>query len=530
MNQKVVIYFLSFIILLGILLRFYHITDNRLIYYDEGMWLNHNRAYVHLVALNSPSSLNDFIEVTIHFIRTGFETAKPLWSFISSLRIFFAGEEAWYFTRMVSAVAGTLTVILTFFFAKRFLKSSFAGIVSATCLALLPSHVYYSQLGLQEAFSTLFFLLGFYLYLSSQGFRPKTFLAAFCFAFVFWSNYRMIVIPGLVLASELYLIFLVKQKADWQRYVWNTLAFFTLIFSTALINHGQSIYVSFGWMFHQANLAKGHFEWFNILSYPYFIFRLETFIFGGLFFGGLFFVFKKEWAKAFPLFMVFLQMALFSFSQEKANRFLCVMYPFMALAVGLVILKLFEIKNKIAHISLAVLLLVMWGWQIKKDWEIIHFTTDYEVSMQFIKSRTPGTKVLSAQSEVQKLFAFNNDYVEKVSLNHEYFLSKVSQGFHYLVLDPQNFVSDTDDKQRFTLKLAGYLSFILSQVEPLKVYKHFDQELLSRFVFDHNESLKNSLGFLRQNRHGELGMLRVYDADIIAEKMKPIILKSKMNK
>ena len=61
------------------------------------------------------------------------------------------------------------------------------------------------------------------------------------------------------------------------------------------------------------------------------------------------------------------------------------------------------------------------------------------------------------------------------------------------------------------LDLEGYLSFIDQSVPPVKEYTHFEPAMLERFVFEHSEDLLRSIEFLRSNKGGKLGRLKVFD-------------------
>lgn len=520
---------LSGIILLGCLMRFVGIQENRFVYFDEGMWLNHNRGFVDMVKANPPQNLTEVGKALFFFFRVSIETAKPLWSFISSLRYFFTGAEGWYFVRLVSAISGCLTVMMVFVLVKRLYQSVGLACLSAALLAVLPSHVYYSQLGLQESFSTLFFLAGIYAYMRKVEFNILHILWAGLFlAMVFLSNYRMVVSPVFIFMIEGYLSWSQRRGFDVRKFVWLTLIFLFFGLGVGIFNKGNNVYVSFGWMFHQSSLAKGHFEWFNFLSYPYFIFNLETWIFGLLFFGSMYFLYRKEWLKFFPTLVVFLQMVLFSFSQEKAARFLCVVLPFMAIASALVINEvLIRVQHSHFKKVLYACMVLMLAQQLKADAAIVRFRTDYQSSIEFIRKAAPAAKILSTQSEIQTLYASQAQDVVKVPMDHAKLLEYARSGYRYLILDPQAYISCTDNQKRFTLKLAGYLGFLEKTVKPVQTFPHFHPELLKRFVFDHNESLAQSISFLKRNQDGHSGSLKIYDVNDCVEAIQQAVAHSK---
>ncbi len=525
--SKFLLWILFGVIVLGCILRFTGIQQDRFVYCAEGMWLNHNREFVEMVAMRPSHNLFDSFKAVFLFFRIGLETAKPLWSFISALRYYFTGPEGWHFVREVSAVSGCLTIFLVYILTKRLYQSVGIACLSAALLAILPSHLYYSQLGLQEAFSTLFFVLAVYLYLRKGELNYLMLaLSGFALALVFLSNYRMVISPIFILVTELYVSKFQGKIFNFKKVVWQTLFFLLFGIGVGIFNKGNNIYVSFGWMFHQSNLAKGHFEWLNFLSYPYFAFSLETIVFGLLLCGSFYFAYRREWMKFFPMTMVLIQMGLFSFSQEKAARYLCVVLPFMAIAVALVINEVLTQRHQWKNI-LYVCLAVMLVQQLKAVAAIVRFTTDYESSVALIQSKDPGAKMLSTQNEIQTLFTDHPNDVAKLPIDHRKLLSYAQAGYKYLIIDPQAYVSYTDDQKRFTLKLAGYLGFLNSTVQPVREFAHFHPELLKRFVFDHNESLLQSMRFLKANKDGQLGKLKIYEMKTCVEAIERVLVQTK---
>src|SRR5579864_7101482 len=98
------------IILTGISLRLYHISDNQFLFYDEGMYLGQNRAFLNLVANNPPHNFHELGIILSLMFKIALSTAKALWFFILNLRVFVLGPEAWFFARWVSAISGLATV------------------------------------------------------------------------------------------------------------------------------------------------------------------------------------------------------------------------------------------------------------------------------------------------------------------------------------------------------------------------------------------------------------------------------------
>jgi len=280
--------------LVGIGLRFINITDSQFVFYDEGMYLDYHIDFLYHLEKNPPKSvsqLGHYLSIAAHL---SVANTKVLWFFISFLRGFFFGPEAWFFTRVVSAIFGSLTLGVIYLFAKKYYHSKWAGLLSLALLAVLPSHVFYSRLGLQEALSAFCFLSGFYFYFFPRKVNYRTFLSGVLFGAVFFTNYRMIVLPLVIGLCELGLCLVYKEKFNVRKFLYTTLTFLLIVFGIGNIDHGANTNIAFAWMFYQAHLARGQFDFLNLLAYPYYVFRLESLLFGLLFFANIYYVIKKE--------------------------------------------------------------------------------------------------------------------------------------------------------------------------------------------------------------------------------------------
>lgn len=514
-NQKFFLFFVAVFLLSGIYFRFYHITDHQFIYYDEGMWLVQNHEFVQFIEKSGHHGLAVQIKLLNVAFHLSLRTGKALWAFISYMRGFFVGAEGYAFTRVVSAMCGVLTILLCALFAGKFYRSAAVGILSGVLLCVLPNHVYYSRLALQEAFSAFFFLAGIYFYMFPTRISVRTFLSSIFFAMVYFVNYRMIVIPAFIVFCEIYLSFSEGRKPDIRKWIYHSLLFFAIVFGIGALDNGANTYVTFGWMFHQSHLAQGTFDPLNFLSYPYYVFRFEGIIFGLMFFGNIFFLLRKEWKKAFPFMLVLSFMALFSLPQEKGVRYLTSALPFMVMAVACLIDHIFRQGTFRGTKGVVVVLcLLLVGWQVRECFYISRFKNDYSSSIVEIRQKDPQAKFVSTQSLVQKMFVQDHADVAEYKYNMAHLVSLYSKGYRYFIVDPQAYISFTEDQKRFTPKLKGYLQFIEARVPPLKRYPHFNDRLLARFVLEHNENLRQSLAFLRLSKEKDVGSLKVYDLNI----------------
>lgn len=511
MFQKAIVVLALLAGLLGVILRFYQINHSDFIFYDEGYYLNFNRAFVEFADQHHFENFKDWWTGIYTCLKLSLTTGKALWFFIIDSRAFWGWAQVWFFPRMVAALAGSLTIGMIFLFARRFYTSVWVGYVSVILLALLPSHVFYSRLALQESLSTLFFLAGFYLYLFPERLNYRTFLSAVVFVAAYFTNYRLIVLPFLVLVTEVYTSLSQKRLPDFRKYVWHTLIFFLCLFLIGSIDGAKNILVTFSWMFHQAQLGQEQFQLFNFWSYPYYVFRLESIPFGLLILGNIYFLFRKQLFYFYPLVLTIAQMLIFSLAQDKAARYLCVVTPFMVMAAASFIVFLFqENKNVLLRVVLSAMVLWMLMDFSSRSVAFAGFKSDYRPAMDYLTSQDQIVKVLSTQSWVQNLYVVDKSRVMETPLEYLPFLNAQANGFQYLIVDPQSYISYTEDGKKFTPRLKGYLRFITKNIKPVKVYSHFNRLTLERFVFEHNENLKNSLRFLSAN-DGSLGELRIYN-------------------
>ena len=159
--KTVAVAFAAFIFALGFYWRVVDIYRPTFFLFDEGSYLNFNRKFVELAASYPPKNFSEFIQAFWTLIRVSLGTGKALWFFIVDGRVFLGLAHAWYFPKIISMLAGFGTVAMTYVFARRYFASKEVALLSAALLTILPSHIFYSRLGIQEALSGLFFLSGF---------------------------------------------------------------------------------------------------------------------------------------------------------------------------------------------------------------------------------------------------------------------------------------------------------------------------------------------------------------------------------
>lgn len=509
-------------IVFGCLLRFFEITQNSFIFYDEGMYLNHNRELLLKIEQFPAKDGAEFLAILKILFLTALATAKWLWFFISNLRVFADGAEMFYFNRVVSAFFGVLTVGLTYVFARRFFRSKEIALLSAAILAVLPSHVFYSRLAMQESFSTFFLLLGMFLYCSRRNMSVFLLGAAMAFSAVYFTNYRMIILPVLLGGFEFVGSLCEKRPFGWKKYGLTVVLFLGIVIGVGLINNASNLSITTAWMGHQAGMASAGFHPLDLLSYPYTIFRLEGLLFGSVLAASLYWLLVRDWSKFLPAVLVVLQVLIFTFASEKGARYLCVVLPFAAMAAALNVHVLILNNDRFRSWAPVVLCSLVLFSLVVRSVSIVATPRGYEHAVRLIKDKDPKARILSTQPLVMNLWADRPEDIQPVLKTVPELIIRYGQGFRYLILDPQAYVSWTASGQRFTTPLVDYVGFIQGQIPAVAKFPHLSPALLERFVFDHNEHLVNSILFLNQ-KNGDSGGVYVYDLNQILAVMQKVI-------
>lgn len=127
---------------------------------------------------------------------------------VPSIALFGLNEFA---VRLPSAIAGILTVLVTYFLIKELFKSKNLGLLSSFLMAISPWHVYYSRLGWESNIGLLFFITGIWLFL--KGVEKQKFLSlsalSFGLAGLSYHSFKLLV-PLMVLS--LIIIFWTQLK------------------------------------------------------------------------------------------------------------------------------------------------------------------------------------------------------------------------------------------------------------------------------------------------------------------------------
>ncbi len=503
-------------VLLGVLLRVYGLGDSGIFFYDEALYLNHSLQAFDFIKAQHLAGFSDIWKAFFFYIHWPLNFTKPIWILLVDSRFLFTQVNDWDYAKYVSCFFGVMTLPLSFFFARRMFKSLPIACLSVAILALLPGHVFYSRIGLQEAFSTFVVLAGFYCYLFPREFGKNTFLAALFLSMAYLANYRLIILPGLLIVTELWFGVVAKQGIRWRHLIWACVTFLAVMVLVGSLLGGAQIRYTFAWVFHQQDMAVSKRLWTEVLAYPYYLFRLESWILAGAFFSSVYFLITRRWVLAWAFVIVCLQMLFFTTATDRGARYIAVVIPFVAMSSAALIYTVYEdVKHKAKNVVLVLGVLVMLSGMVWKSLELITDVSAYEPSVEYLLEKDTNVKFVSTQDLVQRLYMNDRTRVLPVPEDVLVLLQDYAKGCRYLVLDPQGYISFTGNDYKWGLPLKGYIGFIEKTVPPVKTFDHFNRAVMERVVFEHSDHLFQSIKYLDSPDLARMSSLRVYDLSVV---------------
>jgi hypothetical protein len=141
---------------------------------------------------------------------------------------------------------------------------------------------------------------------------------------------------------------------------------------------------------------------------------------------------------------------------------------------------------------------------------VAQIPSGYQQAVAMLQEKDPQAKILATQPLLVNLLVSDPSKIETVPKDVRDLVIRYSQGYRYMIIDPQAYVSWTATGERFTTPLVDYLGFIRAKMPPIAKFSHLNHALVERFVLDHNENLLNSARFLNR-RDDDFGAVYVYD-------------------
>jgi hypothetical protein len=503
-------------VMLGVFLRIYGLGDSGIFFYDEALYLNHSLQAFDIIRAQHLAGFSDLWKAFFFYIHWPLNFTKPIWILIVDSRFLFTQWNDWDYAKFASCFFGVMTLPLLFFFARRFFNSLAIACLSVAILALLPGHVFYSRIGLQEAFSAFVVLAGFYVYMFPNRFGKNAFFAGLLLSMAYLANYRLIMLPGLLVVTELWFGLVAKQGVRWRHLVWTCVTFLAVMVVVGSLLGGTQIRYTFAWVFHQQDMAVSKRLWTEIFAYPYYLFRLENWVLAGAFFASIYFLVRRRWVMAWPFVVVCVQMLFFTTATDRGARYIAIVLPLMAMSSAALIYTVYQdVKHQAKVIVLVVVLFLMFSGMIWRSAELISDVSAYEPSVQYLLEKSTDVKFVTTQDLVQRLYVHDRGHVLPVPEDVFVLFQDYAKGYRYLILDPQGYISFTGNDYKWGLPLKGYVSFIERTVLPLKTFSHFNHAVMERVVFEHSDNLFQSIRYLNSPDLAKMSSLRVYDMTMV---------------
>lgn len=252
-------FLLIIIIVLGGFLRIWNLSADPSILLDsgqvgdEGYWLYNARNLALFGSVAQDDFYHDF-------------AAAPLFSFVSYLSFWVFGVDFWQ-GRIVSAIAGIITLLFTYLIARRINRS--VALLSTFLVAINTLFLLHNRLAVGESLSIMFATLGFYLLLKKTG----AVMPGFAFTFsLLAKTTSFLYLPSacLIILSDSN-----NRRVVFGRFVrfFATLTgLFLLVFGFLYLNWGRQIslvYSTFGTWYVPKNLAQLWQNVFNFFIHPF---------------------------------------------------------------------------------------------------------------------------------------------------------------------------------------------------------------------------------------------------------------------
>jgi len=251
-------------------------------------------------------------------------------------------------------------------------------------------------------------------------------------------------------------------------------------------------------------------EIYSWLSFPLFIYSYESIGVCILLAASLFFYFKDERLQL-PLFVVILAMVVYTLPDEKVARSLSVFLPFIAMVAARTYLNLLEGLGgrRIFRLLLSLFLAGTLGMALIQSREASRFHSDLQPTMEHLDKTYDRPLVLVfnpiAQlfsEKTRRILSTEPDYYD---LNRFYW-----QGFDYLLIDPYaRLAARTYADYRVTSAIERFILDVEEACTAEYSSAHFSDELLKRYVYDHNRDLHLTQEWLRDMRRYS-GRINVY--------------------
>lgn len=437
------------VLLLGGILRFYHLADRGVFLSDEGYYLNGAKTvraafdYGRRKYIVHEPLLPSFQEYLVEQGGGYPDTAKPGYYLLLTLSFLMFGAKD-YAALFVSALLGTLTLLIVFLIGKKAFHER-VGLWAAFLLALSPYHINYSRSALTTSTSIFFTFVAIYLYLlwhernmlHRESFRLLG-ASGFFFGYAFTCHYNLFWLLLFCIGLHTYLCFLHRPGEDhlftsmkrWTGFILCMavpVLIFDLPYRTArqMLVGAKSISTGLPYdILTYSGQIKSQF--FSVggaafsLDDPFFYVKLflrtEGIVVVSLAGMGLTYILSKAVHRRltisdlFILAMIFLPFFLFSFHHYRVARAVALMVPAMSLAASFGIEWLFRFLEKpryVKNVFSSVLVVFLLSTEVARAAPIINARSHYEEAFNFIATLAPNHKCISSNPPAASFYLGN---------------------------------------------------------------------------------------------------------------------------
>jgi len=425
-SKKHVIILMMSILMIGSIVRFWNMTNKGLFFWDEGLFLMGTRF------VNWRTS-----ELTENFGRFGFKLSsfnsdhesfegypvflqKPGHIALLSVASLVWGVDE-YLGHVVSSVFGLLSIVLVYFIG-RICGGQRLGLLAALLLALGPTHVHYSRVGLHEITSSFFVLMAVLFHLKSMR-RSQSkgldeilfFLTGICLSYAIICSYRWIIFIPVFIGMDILILSLRGTRLPVA--IWRALLFMS----------GFMIPLSFAEFFYFLYFYPDYVRfqpssYFNVLLYKFSsethfnmsrpfhylgqLSKSEGVLYLSLVvFGLLHSIRKKHKLLIYITLLLLFPFILYSFNVTRVARAISIVVPFMAILAATTIISVHNLLKKMTrhwrvtgNLMFIIILVVF----IRQDITILGMNSGYDAAFDFVMQRSDG-KHLSTMAPIGAL-------------------------------------------------------------------------------------------------------------------------------
>ncbi|MFT5387713.1 MAG: 4-amino-4-deoxy-L-arabinose transferase-like glycosyltransferase [Candidatus Omnitrophota bacterium] len=506
--MKILNIWLLIILLAAVCIRAYGLSEQGLLFHDEGSFIL--RAKTYKVLLESP---NNPMQQAYHY------TDKKILWLLPIVAVLNLTGGSILAVQYLSLIIGIFSIIAAYYLSKILYNSKPIGLLTAGVLSVSSLHVFYSRVAMPETLSMLLVTLSTlaYVYAKKKNNIIGLIIAGCLTSSAYLVNvFRIFLTPVILLCIESGVGLKNTNKRQWMR--WVSYAVTTLGLSVIVIpllfgllqDHGIWL-VSYMKM--MGKYADGHdlfkANWSAFLYSLTYIFRIEGVHYLPIMIAGVCF-WNHERSTKLPIIIVSLNMAMWFFVDEKALRALSPVLPFLAMIVAVTLFNSYQ-KFKSHGRWVWVIGFVLLLSQCFYLQKVFTFRSDVSTAMQWVKAQDSKAKIITT-NQAQALaydFDFGRYYqLRQNSMESIQVLRK--EGFSYLVVGFAKYMSSAGDKEDGGVGMNNFMQQIEQTCAPVKTFPHFNYSLQQWMMMEVNHYLKN-INWLRSNVDDKTGQLYVYD-------------------